>query len=194
MNIAPELLNKLKTNWTGFGGLSEEMQEAFKRAHAMGVDVVVLDSRYSRIRWANLIAPQWKSWHIYRLDKDWEPPIEPPEGYRLVTDEEREKYEKLCHGYRWVLPAKQEPTYVEYDVEASSARHPKWIVPAIGKSLVEASGCVGFAGCKFDGQRYCDGWLMSTKMFISDAGVLYESDCDDLGLKPAVPTKIRFFD
>ena len=100
---------------------------------------------------------------------------------------------EFLQGYRWVLPAKQEPTYVEYDVEASSARHPKWIVPAIGKSLVEASGCVGFAGVQFEGQSAINHWSMNINSFITNTGSRVSTN-NGHNHKPATPIKIRLME
>ena len=84
-----EMLSAMRDNWTGFGGLSQEMREFIKDNWAD-----------CRIRHKD----RWQSpWFIFsaiddgcvvRLRLQFEPPIEPPEGYRLVTDEDGKK-----HGY-----------------------------------------------------------------------------------------------
>ena len=158
-----ELLNKMKTNWTGFGGLSEEMREAFAE-HFKDAIFLSTDGTWCNTARDEVTVDRVSPCAIYRMPEDWQPPAE-----------------------------KKEPTYVEYDVEASSARHPKWIVPSLGKSLVEASGLVGFAGCKFDGQSATNHWSMNINSFITNTGSRVSTN-NGHNHKPATPIKIRLME
>ena len=64
-----ELLNKMKTNWTGFGGLSQEMQEAFKKANEAGATLYIREEN----DWCLRYTSDWDDGYVYRLDRDWQP-------------------------------------------------------------------------------------------------------------------------
>lgn len=107
MNYAEkkEIVERLKKNERAYCFLSDE-----ERA--------VLDSiNYTDLRTLSMCgtwidkSPFTKSWSndTFKIKESYELPIELPEGYRLVTDEEREKYgllEVLDHcyfdGLKWV--------------------------------------------------------------------------------------------
>jgi len=86
-----EIVEALKVNERGYGFLSDEEKEVLQDAWMNSDNILCLHS--GGVIWQNAIAVRRPTF-IYRVKQSYTVPIEPPEGYRLVTDEERGKYDK----------------------------------------------------------------------------------------------------
>jgi len=88
------MVERLKTTWTAFGGLSKEEQKILLDNHNE-----VMECSFSA-DWRPFATTFWNG-NVYRLNLDFQlpaPAIEPPEGYRIVSIEDRKrcKYPEYC--------------------------------------------------------------------------------------------------
>lgn len=82
------LVEALKNNWTAFAGLGPD-----EKAVLGGCDKLVRLEINVDVRWqADSIEEGGYPYEVFRIHTNYTLPIEAPEGYRLVTIEEREKH------------------------------------------------------------------------------------------------------
>ena len=159
-----ELVEGLKSNWTAWGGLSEEERELLTENKSSTLFLTAEGNWSKDHRLFNTEKYDIEA-TVFRISPDFQPKAEPRfVEYPIVND----------HGF-WRVT-------VEH-IELTDMRD---------HLLGELPSIVGFAGVQFEGQSERDWWHMEVALFIDDDGDLATTRTVD-GEAPATPIKAQFY-